>query len=31
MAMGASGLVGYGLVLHRRAYKPLIEALEAES
>lgn len=27
IAMAASVLIGYGLVLHRRAYKPLIEAM----
>lgn len=30
LAFIASGLIGYGLVLHRRAYKPLIEAMEAK-
>lgn len=28
LAFAASGLIGYALVLHRRAYKPLIEELE---
>ena len=31
IAISASVLVGYGLVLHRRAYKPLIESLRAGS
>lgn len=30
VAIGASGLTAYALVLHRRAYKPLIEAMEGE-
>ncbi len=29
LAFAASGLIGYALVLHRRAYKPLIEELES--
>lgn len=28
LALGASVMIGYALVLHRRAYKPLIEAAE---
>lgn len=28
LAFAASGLIGYSLVLHRRAYKPLVEKLE---
>ncbi len=30
MALVASGLIAVGLVLHRKAYKPLVEALEAD-
>ncbi len=30
IAIAASSLVAYGLVLHRRAYKPLIENMEAD-
>ncbi len=31
LAMAASGLVAYAMVLHRRAYKPLIERMESSS
>ena len=30
LAVAASIMIGYGLVLHRRAYKPLIEAMEED-
>lgn len=30
LAFGASIVIGYALVLHRRAYKPLIEAMEED-
>ncbi len=30
VALVASGLIAYALLLHRRAYKPLIEAMESE-